>query len=86
LMIMTVDHFDPTPKFEQIAAIVREQIRSGDLRPLMPIPSENQMVQMHGVARDTARAAARLLASEGWVFTIPGRGTFVAREEDWPDH
>ncbi|MFI6819298.1 GntR family transcriptional regulator [Nonomuraea sp. NPDC050328] len=83
-MIVTVDHFNPTPKFEQIAAIVRDQIRRGELRPLMPIPSENQMVEMHGVARDTARAAARLLAKEGWVFTIQGRGTFVARREDWP--
>lgn len=81
---MTVDHYDPTPKHQQIAAIVREQIRSGELQPLMPIPSESQMVQIHGVARDTARMAARLLAEEGWVFTIKARGTFVSPREKWP--
>lgn len=82
---MTVDHFDPEHKHLQIARIVRAQIRSGELEPLDPIPSEARMVQMHGVARDTARKAVRLLAEEGWVFTIQSRGTFVSPRERWPE-
>ena len=82
---MTVDHFDPTPKHLQIAAIVREQIRAGELEPMTPIPSESRMEQIHGVARDTARKAVRLLASEGWVFTIASRGTFVSPRDRWPE-
>lgn len=82
---MTVDHFDPTPKHLQIAAIVRDQIRSGQLEPMSAIPSETQMVQIHGVARDTARRAVRLLAEEGWVFTIQSRGTFVSPRDRWPE-
>jgi len=84
-MIMpVVDHFDPTLKYIQIARIVREQIRSGELEPHDLIPSEAQMVQMHGVARKTARMAVRLLAEEGWVFTIKSRGSFVSPRERWP--
>ncbi|MGP3917720.1 GntR family transcriptional regulator [Nonomuraea sp. 10N515B] len=82
---MTVDHYDPTPKFVQIANIVRAQIKAGELAPLDPIPSESRMVQMHGVARKTARMALRLLAEEGWVFTIQARGTFVSPRERWPE-
>ena len=81
----TVDHFDPEPKHLQIARIVREQIRAGELKPMQPIPSESRMEQIHGVARDTARKAVRLLAAEGWVFTIRSRGTFVSPRERWPE-
>lgn len=80
-----VDHYDPEPKYLQIAAILREQIQAGELEPRDPIPSETQMVQLHGVARKTARMAVRLLAAEGWVFTIPSRGTFVSPRERWPE-
>jgi GntR family transcriptional regulator len=81
---MTVDHFDPTPKYRQIANIVREQIRAGELEPMTPVPSESRMVQIHGVARETARQAVRLLAEEGWVFTLQARGTYVSPRDKWP--
>lgn len=79
-----VDHFDPEPKYRQIARIIRAQILSGDLEPMALIPSESRLVQIHGVARDTARAAVRLLVDEGYVFTIQSRGSFVSRRDRWP--
>lgn len=81
---MTVDHFDPEPKYRQIANIVREQIRAGELEPMTPIPSEARMVQIHGVARETVRQAVALLREQGWVFTIQARGTFVCPADRWP--
>lgn len=80
-----VDHFDPTPKYLQIATSIRDAILEGDLEPLDPIPSETDLVQMHGVARKTARAGVRVLADEGWVFTLQSRGSFVNRRESWPE-
>ncbi|WP_068922232.1 GntR family transcriptional regulator [Planobispora rosea] len=80
-----VDNLDPTPKFLQIARIVREQIRSGDLEPERLIPSEIQMSQIYGVARKTVRMGIRVLAEEGWVITIQSRGTFVAPRDRWPE-
>jgi GntR family transcriptional regulator len=81
---MTVDHFDPTPKYVQVARIVRERIRSGALEPMQVIPSETQLVQEHGVARETARRAIRLLRTEGWIFTLPQRGSYVSPRDKWP--
>ena len=84
--IMTVvDHFDPTPKYRQIANIIRERIRSGELEPMDTIPSETALVQIHGVARETVRDAMRLLREEGWIFTIQARGSFVSPRERWPE-
>ena len=82
---MDIDRFDPTPLYKQVAAAIRERIKRGELRPRDRIPSESQMVAEHGIPRDTARAAVALLREEGWVVTLPQRGSFVADRESWPE-
>lgn len=72
-----VDHLDPTPLYVQLAGILRRAIESGQLQPRMPLPSESTLMQEHGVARGTVRAAIAILRDEGLVVTLPGRGTFV---------
>jgi GntR family transcriptional regulator len=74
---VTVDHLDPTPLWQQLAAILRGVIQSGELRPRDPLPSESQLQQEHGVSRGTIRRALDSLREEGLVVTIAGRGTFV---------
>jgi GntR family transcriptional regulator len=81
---MTIDRFDPTPIYRQLAEIVIAMIRCGELGPRDPIPSESQMVKDHGVARDTARQAVAYLRDQGWAFTIPQRGSYVSARENWP--
>jgi DNA-binding GntR family transcriptional regulator len=36
------------------------------------------------VARETVRKAIALLREEGWIYTVPQRGSFVAPEEKQP--
>lgn len=77
---MTIDEWSPEPKYLQLAAILRERIRSGDLGPADRLPSEPRLRQEHGIARDTVRAAIKVLRDEGLVVTLPGRGTYVRPE------
>ena len=72
-----VDHLDPTPLYEQLAAILRRAIESGTYGPRDPIPSESTLQQEHGIARGTVRRALDILRDEGLIITITGRGTFV---------
>ncbi len=72
-----VDHMDPTPLYTQLADILREMIKSGELQPRSPLPSESYLQQEQGVSRGTVRMAIRILRDEGLVVTIRGRGTFV---------
>ncbi|GIH98686.1 GntR family transcriptional regulator [Planobispora takensis] len=74
-----------TPMYRQIAEELVELIRSGDLRPRRPIPSETALVDRYDVARETARRAVGLLREQGWVYTVPQRGSFVSPEDDWPE-
>ena len=70
-----VDHRDPTPLYQQLATILRDQITSGQITD--KLPSESYLQQQHDVARGTVRRAIEILAEEGLVYTIGARGTFV---------
>jgi DNA-binding GntR family transcriptional regulator len=78
-----IDRAAKTYPFEQIAEWIAARIRSGDLQPGMPIPSETSLAQeFPGVARTTIRRAIRRLRDQGLVETVPRRGTYVLEDED----
>lgn len=77
---MTVDPLSARPIYQQIAAIIAERIRSGEYEPDRAIPSEPDLCDEFSVARNTVRAALRVLAEQGLTVTVRGKGTFVVPE------
>jgi GntR family transcriptional regulator len=75
---MTVDHRDPMPLYEQLAAILRDQISRGEFAGTGMLPSEGYLQQAHGVARGTVRMAIGVLVSEGLVYKVKARGTYLS--------
>lgn len=67
--------------YVRIADQVRQQITAGLLQPGQPVPSITTLTQDHGVARQTAAKALRLLESEGLVHRIPGLGYYVSERQ-----
>ena len=80
-VVKIVDQLDPTPLYAQLANILRDMIKSGELQPRAPLPSESYLQQQQGVSRGTVRLAVRSLRDEGLVVTIAGRGTFVRPQD-----
>ncbi len=74
---MEVDHDAADPPYLQVAAALRDRIRSGDLPPGARVPSITYLMQEYGIARNTARRAIGVLADEGLVTVRQGWGTFV---------
>ncbi len=72
---------DITPRYYQLANILRERITSGELPPQRPIPSERQMEEIYSVSRTTIRQALDLLERQGYVYREHGRGTFVSPQK-----
>ncbi|GIH68723.1 GntR family transcriptional regulator [Sphaerimonospora thailandensis] len=70
--------------YRKIANDLVDRVRRGDLQPRRPIPSETALVQEYKVARETARKAITFLREQGWVYTVPQRGSYVSPEEQWP--
>ncbi len=66
------------PRYQELKEMIIARIASGELKPLDPVPSENQLVTSKGVSRMTANRVLRELHYEGYVERITGVGTFVA--------
>jgi GntR family transcriptional regulator len=64
--------------FLQIRRMVLRSIRGQELLPRQRMPSVNELSQNLGVSRMTVRQALQTLIQEGWLYTVPGKGTFVA--------
>jgi GntR family transcriptional regulator len=79
---VSVNPYSHVPVYEQVAAILRGKITSGELGHLDRLPSETTLVQTYEVGRDTVRHAVAVLRDEGLVFTVPHRGTFVGPRPD----
>jgi len=73
-----IDHESGRPIYQQLADVVAGMIESGVLVVDRPIPAESRLAEEYGVARLTARRAVRELRERGLVYTVPGKGTFVA--------
>ncbi|ETK35770.1 GntR family transcriptional regulator [Microbispora sp. ATCC PTA-5024] len=72
------------PVHERISLEIADRIRYRELKPNRPIPSEKSLMQQYGVAKVTVRQAVASLRAQGWVFTVPQRGSYVSPEERWP--
>lgn len=72
-----INHSGPDYVYEQIAADIAADIRAGELSSGSRLPSADELAEVYGVARLTARRAVRHLADQGLVVVRPGRGTYV---------
>lgn len=68
------------PKYYRISREIIERIRTGQLRPGMRAPSENELIRRYGISNTTARKALYAIEAEGWCTRIKGKGTFVCEK------
>lgn len=66
------------PLRHRIAAVLREAILSGELRPGQAL-TEMQIASQLGVSRAPVREAIRILSKDGLVESVPYRGTTVRK-------
>jgi DNA-binding LacI/PurR family transcriptional regulator len=66
------------PLYALIVDYIKNEIRSGRLKPGDKVPSENELARKFNVNRLTARKALEVLEYEGLVTRIQGLGTFVS--------
>ena len=69
------------PAYEQLAGILRARIGAGEWRS-GPLPSVKQLQDTYDVGRDTVLRAIEVLRSDGLVFTVKRRGTYVAPQQN----
>jgi GntR family transcriptional regulator len=67
------------PVYLQIAAAVRDLLRSGRIVPGAALPPEHALARRFGVSRMTMRQANDMLEREGLIERQRGRGTFAVQ-------
>jgi GntR family transcriptional regulator len=75
--LVSIDHGAAEFPFEQLAAILRARIDSGEYPPGRKIPPLTELQLEFDLSSMTVRRAIRVLAEEGLLLKVPGRGTFV---------
>lgn len=73
-----LDRSSAQPLYQQLAALLLQQMDAGELAPGQQLPSEPELMAAYGVSRITVRQAVGLLARRGKLVTQRGKGTFVA--------
>jgi DNA-binding FadR family transcriptional regulator len=79
-MSLIADPIAPTvikQRYEQVAALLEAEIRSGALQPGDRLPSERDLAQRMGVSRATIREALGALQVAGLLETRQGAGSYV---------
>ena len=76
--VSAIDHASPVPKYFQLREILLDLVET-ELGVDQAIPSERELSQRYGLSRMTVRQAVDHLVSEGRLYRVQGKGTFVAR-------
>ncbi|HET8658156.1 MAG TPA: winged helix-turn-helix domain-containing protein [Micromonosporaceae bacterium] len=75
---------DPRPASHQIANVLRAAILTRRFAPGGRLPSQNELADRYGVARETVKAALRILRDERLVVSRQGSGAFVRAAAERP--
>ena len=68
------------PIYEQITLQIKEMIMKGDLAPGQALPSMRKLAKDLHVSVITTQRAYDDLQKEGFIVTVPAKGTFVSTE------
>ncbi|MGV9898478.1 POT-type proton-dependent oligopeptide transporter, partial [Streptomyces tendae] len=74
---MPLNHPRRSALSEQVIAALRQQIASGEWPVGSRIPTEPELVEQLGVARNTVREAVRALAHNGLLVLVFAKETFA---------
>lgn len=77
-MHLYIDNKSGTPIYDQICAQLRGLILEGVLREDDPLPSIRGLAKDLRISVITTKRAYEELEKEGLIYTLPGRGSFVA--------
>lgn len=78
---MKLDRRPGEANYRLLAQRLREEIHRSDYAENKPLPTEMSLAASYGLSRQTVRRALQELVSEGLIFRVRGRGTFVTPKE-----
>lgn len=81
--MILLDYRDKRPIYEQVVEKLERLIMGGALETDSKMPSVRTMGMDLAVNPNTIQRAYNQLEQEGYLYTVSGRGSFVAPESEW---
>lgn len=78
--MIELNYRDSRPIYEQIKDCYRKRIVSGAMTPNEKLPSVRQLAITLSINPNTIQRAINELENEGYVYSVPGKGSFVSPE------
>jgi len=79
-MKIIVSNASSSPIYEQIASQIRNQVINGYIESGYPLPSIRSLARELQVSVITTKKAYERLEQEGFIYTVAGKGSFVAEQ------
>jgi DNA-binding GntR family transcriptional regulator len=70
-------------KCQEITETIRGRITSGEYTPGRRIPSQSEMADEFGVSERTVAFAIAALRENGYVWTLPHKGSYARPRDHW---
>lgn len=75
--MIQISYQDPRPIYEQVRDAYRQRILAGVLAPGEQLPSVRELSSRLAVNPNTIQRAYRELEQEGYIISIPGKGSYA---------
>ena len=79
--MITINYRDPRPIYEQVEFGLRRLILTGVMNPDDKMPSVRELSSRLAINPNTVQRAYRELEAEGYIYSVPGKGSFVAADK-----
>ncbi len=75
--MFSINYRDPRPIYEQVKDSLRRAIITGIIKADEKIPSVRDLAGQLAINPNTIQKAYRELETEGYIYSVPGKGSFV---------
>ena len=80
--MLHLDYRDPRPIYEQVQDGLRKLMMAGALQEGEKLPSVRTLASQLAINPNTIQRAYEALEREGYVYSLPGKGSFVAPRKE----
>ena len=80
--MIQLNYRDSRPIYEQVRDALRKLVVSGALAPGDKLPSVRQLAASLAINPNTIQRAYEVLEQEGYVYSVPGKGSFAAHRRE----
>ena len=84
--MLELNYRDSRPIYEQVKDGLRKLVVTGAIAPGEKLPSVRQMAAALAINPNTIQRAYEALEGEGYVCSVPGKGSFAAHRQEMDEH